>query len=505
MASSSPKVVIVGAGVAGVTTAAWLVNNHVNDVFILEAQDYIGGRVKGVIVDGNNIDLGAQFIHGREGNPAYNIAQKLGTVASLSDDYQSMRLQNLPKEFRMSNGDKIDGDKVRHLLQFLDNELDIRFTKIQSGSTISDGELFKQAYEKFLSPRRGSLSQAEVELYDSVYRWYSAYQKIDNATADLKDVSAWGAGQYKVLPGDRFTNTHGGMARLLKEIRDLVPDRVFQLNSPVTNINWSSANGVGADGKVVLTCKNGDLVEADHVVVTVSTGCMQASHEAMFTPPLPDAFQTALRHIGFGAIGKVFLKWERPFWKLHDADFFDSFELLWLDSHTIHIKSDRCQKKTRFGKPWWYGIQSVETVLDQPNMLEFWLTLDQIEIVEELDDDEVITVCHELLQHFLREYENIPKPVEVYRTKWLTNPYIRGTYSYPKCDICEEDWLHLGKSLPSPENPRVLFAGEAYSIDFISTFHGALLSGLKAADQILKVHGKQSSGSLIDLIGQSKN
>ncbi|CAG5127336.1 unnamed protein product, partial [Candidula unifasciata] len=147
----------------------------------------------------------------------------------------------------------------------------------------------------------------------------------------------------------------------------------------------------------------------------------------------------------------IFLKFEKPFWNLHGTDYFDSFELLWLDSHSISIKSDRCQKKTRFGKPWWYGIQSVETVLDQPNMLEFWLTLDQVEIVEALEDNEVIDVCHELLQHFLREYGNIPKPVEIYRTKWLSNPFIRGTYSYPTCDICEEDLLHLGRPLPSPE------------------------------------------------------
>ncbi|CAG5116424.1 unnamed protein product [Candidula unifasciata] len=305
MDTSSPKVVIVGAGVAGVTAAAWLVNNGVSDVEVLEAQDYIGGRVKGQVVDGKNIDLGAQFIHGREGNPAFDIAQKLGTVVHLEDQYQSTKLQNAPREFLTSSGEKIDGHKVLPLLQFLDSELNIRFTKIPCGSRTSDGELFIRAYQKFLSPRRETLSHAEIELYDAVYRWYVAYHKIDNAVADLNDVSAWGASQYNVLPGDRFTNTHGGMAALLKAICGLVPEELFQLNTPVTNINWSSVKEARTDGKVVITCRSGNLVEADHVVVTVSTGCMQANHKTLFTPSLPDAFQTALDHIGFGGIGKV--------------------------------------------------------------------------------------------------------------------------------------------------------------------------------------------------------
>ena len=36
--------VIVGAGVAGISTAIHLFDKHYNDLIILEAQDYIGGR-----------------------------------------------------------------------------------------------------------------------------------------------------------------------------------------------------------------------------------------------------------------------------------------------------------------------------------------------------------------------------------------------------------------------------------------------------------------------------
>lgn len=43
---SKTKVVVVGAGMAGLTAASKLVNSGVTDVVVLEAQDYIGGRIK---------------------------------------------------------------------------------------------------------------------------------------------------------------------------------------------------------------------------------------------------------------------------------------------------------------------------------------------------------------------------------------------------------------------------------------------------------------------------
>ena len=46
----SPSVVVVGAGVAGVSAALSLIHNGIDDVVILEAQDYIGGRVKAVSI-----------------------------------------------------------------------------------------------------------------------------------------------------------------------------------------------------------------------------------------------------------------------------------------------------------------------------------------------------------------------------------------------------------------------------------------------------------------------
>lgn len=63
--------IIVGAGVSGLQCAFDLVRKHNirnENILVLEAQDYVGGRVRQVqdFVKGVNIDVGAEFLHGSQ-------------------------------------------------------------------------------------------------------------------------------------------------------------------------------------------------------------------------------------------------------------------------------------------------------------------------------------------------------------------------------------------------------------------------------------------------------
>lgn len=73
------KVLILGAGVAGITAAKTLQDNGINDFLILEAQDYIGGRFKQKSFAGVNIEEGANWIHYAEDEetvPLWSLKQK---------------------------------------------------------------------------------------------------------------------------------------------------------------------------------------------------------------------------------------------------------------------------------------------------------------------------------------------------------------------------------------------------------------------------------------------
>src|ERR1700731_3825024 len=64
MANNMYDIVVVGAGMAGLTAARALAERG-RKVLVVEAQDRIGGRIWTRHVGDEAIELGAEFIHGR--------------------------------------------------------------------------------------------------------------------------------------------------------------------------------------------------------------------------------------------------------------------------------------------------------------------------------------------------------------------------------------------------------------------------------------------------------
>ena len=84
------KVLILGAGSAGITAAKMLYDQGIKDFLVLEAQDYIGGRMKKVPFAGANVEEGANWIHyvDEEDNPLSSLARKYkmkGHMSNYSD------------------------------------------------------------------------------------------------------------------------------------------------------------------------------------------------------------------------------------------------------------------------------------------------------------------------------------------------------------------------------------------------------------------------------------
>ena len=67
--SSSPvkmnktKILILGAGLSGVTAAKTLLDKGITDFLILDGKNYTGGRIHAVPFSGLNIEAGANWIH----------------------------------------------------------------------------------------------------------------------------------------------------------------------------------------------------------------------------------------------------------------------------------------------------------------------------------------------------------------------------------------------------------------------------------------------------------
>lgn len=97
----SPKIIIIGAGASGIAAATRLLDNGINDVIVLEAENRIGGRVCSVDFGGSVVDLGGQWCHGEKNNIVYEMVKDLNLLGTSHNNYQD-------NTYYLSNGKIID-------------------------------------------------------------------------------------------------------------------------------------------------------------------------------------------------------------------------------------------------------------------------------------------------------------------------------------------------------------------------------------------------------------
>lgn len=68
------KIIIIGAGAAGISAAARLIERGLENIIILEGKDRIGGRIHTVEFSDNVVELGAQWVHGEHENIVFDLA-----------------------------------------------------------------------------------------------------------------------------------------------------------------------------------------------------------------------------------------------------------------------------------------------------------------------------------------------------------------------------------------------------------------------------------------------
>lgn len=95
--------------------------------------------------------------------------------------------------------------------------------------------------------------------------------------------------------------------------------------------------------------------------------------------------------------------------------------------------------------------------------------------------------------------KEIPEPTGYLVARWNQDPYSLGSYSYVPVGSKQS----LRRQIGMPVENRIFFAGEATSQYFPSTVHGAFLSGVRAAYEIMFADTKEdlmeNSSGPIDL------
>ncbi|XP_074041191.1 uncharacterized protein isoform X2 [Leptinotarsa decemlineata] len=441
------KIVIVGAGMAGLGAAYELTKLHFDDFLVIEAQEQPGGRVRAITVDGKPLDLGAQWLHGKE-NPLYDLALKHNLLTEIiSEEGSGKYVRNDGVVFDEDLVDEVETEVERIIeecVAFLHEEI---FPN-------SLGDFLFQKFAEYLESCDDSDEEREMKL--QLFDWHVRYQMIDNSCESLYKLSAKWWGTYLCDDNSALSNLKNGFGSIVNVIVDQIPRDNIVYNTCLRNVRL--------EGPLIkLTCDN-RTVTCDHLILTPSLGVLKDFNG--LDTVLTQSHNDAITNMGFHSIGKIFLFFNEKWW-----DDVMGFQLLWGPEEGLE-ENER----------WVRNISGFDVIHGHPNCLLGWLGGSAVRVMETLSEQEVGAICVKVLRKFLVDYQ-VPDPSKVFRSKWLSNPWIKGSYCNitPECDKSGLGTNKLSEPVYVDGVPRILLAGEAVNVTHHSTTHGAYESGHQQA------------------------
>jgi monoamine oxidase len=298
-------VVVIGAGLAGLTAARELTRQGV-DVVVLEGRDRVGGRTNSAMLAGVPVDLGASFI-GPTQDAVSKLAADLGcpTTPTYHDGANLIRWRGKVRSYS-GTIPKLS------LLQLLDiGRIQWQFERIAAGVDIRS---------PWASPDAAKLDAVSL----------GAWQRSVKATTGSRDLMAimsrvtWGAepDEVSMLHAVRYVKTSGGLDRMLDVVggaqqdhfpggshelsvrmADELGDRV-RLGATVTRIEWSA--------DAVAVNSSAGVVEARRAVLAVAPA---QRLDIDIAPAPPIEYQQLAQRWPLGALTKTYAAYPRPFWR----------------------------------------------------------------------------------------------------------------------------------------------------------------------------------------------
>ncbi|KPI36211.1 Lysine-specific histone demethylase 1A [Cyphellophora attinorum] len=322
----------------------------------------------------------------------------------------------------------------------------------------------------------GSVMNAGIEQYQQfldlkpyalrLINWHFANLEYANAcNVDKLSLRAWDQDI-----GNEFEGEHaqvvGGYQQFPRALWRYPEALDVRTNKPVQAIHYGAA---GLGGKPTVVCEDGEAIEADRVVFSAPLGVLK-EQAIKFDPPLPQWKADAIKRMGFGLLNKLIMVFEKPFWDTER----DMFGLL----RAPRDSAGQEQANYKQCRGQFYLFWNCIDTSGLPVLIAL-MAGEAAHEAERTPDAFLVEDClHQLRNVF--GHQNVPSPVESIVTRWGSDRFARGTYSYVAAEAKANDY----DTLAAPISNTLFFAGEATIATHPATVHGAYLSGLRAAHEV---------------------
>ena len=448
MSEITRDVVIVGAGVTGLTAATELTKAGAS-VAVLEARDRIGGRLWTDVIDGAMLELGGQWV-----SPDQDAL--IETIDELElETYQRYR-----------EGDSVYIGPDGALVRFTG---DVFPVGPDTARVIAELTERLDAMVAEIDPDRPWAHPKAAE-WDSISweAWLRAQSDDDEAVRNLAFATgsamltkpthafsllqsllmAASAGSYSHLVDADFIldkRVVGGLQRVPLALAERLGDDVF-LRQPVRTLEWGEAGVTAIADGITVRARRAILALAPVLYPRIS-----------FMPPLPRLQHQMHQHLSMGFVIKVHAVYERPFWREQglSGTAFSPYEL----SHEAYDNTN-------------HG--------DERGTLVGFVSDRNADDLFRLSAEERKQRILESLSHYYGP--QALNPVVYYESDWGSEEWTRGAYA-ASFDL---GGLHrYGAELRSPVGP-IRFACSDLAGAGYQHVDGAIRMGRLAAQQILQ-------------------
>jgi monoamine oxidase len=431
--SFSADVLVIGAGMAGLTAARALAEAGLR-VLMLEAQNRVGGRILTERVGDQVIELGAEFVHGR---PPELLALIEEAGLTLTERDGAM--------LSFENG-RLIGNGAEESKE----ERDDLFAPLEKLENLSGPDL---SFAEFLE--REQIPEISQEDRFALIGYVEGFN-----AADHHKISAASLGRQQqaedAIEGDRAFHITGGYDQLPEYLARCVEARggALRADTRVQRVAWQP-------GRVEVETNQGSF-SARQAIVTLPLGVLQSG--SVVFDPAPGEILEQARRLHMGQVIRITLHLRERFWEtlppqpeLSELSFLftrGAVPSVWWTTHPV-------PSRTLTG--WTGGPRSAKLLGLSAEELGR-LACDQLAEVFHLDAAYVRAQMLGCSTH-----------------NWQADPNALGAYSY-----IGVGGLDAPERLAEPVAETLYFAGEHTDTTAQwGTVHAALRSGLRAARQVL--------------------
>eukprot|EP01127_Copromyxa_protea_P002803 TRINITY_DN12748_c0_g1_i1.p1 TRINITY_DN12748_c0_g1~~TRINITY_DN12748_c0_g1_i1.p1 ORF type:complete len:467 (+),score=104.06 TRINITY_DN12748_c0_g1_i1:9-1409(+) len=423
-------VVVIGAGTSGLYATLTLQKVNPNlRVLVVEANDYVGGRVKTdeSFAPPLRFPLGAEFIH--DDYEGHLLREYIATKG------WELETRHWPNYYWVSSDNEFvlpqDRPEVNEMMQLL--------AKVPIEEVPEDSSLLDWLKAK-------GFSQFQINsIVPLTNDWGGLPHRVgmrDMVEMYKKDIVSEEGETYAVIKDRLLSDVIDEMA---KEVREI------WLNWPVTKINDKV-------GIVEVHGPRGDVLTCKKVIVTVSVNVLK-TNGIEFSPPLPQEKTTILEKVETANLVKGHFVFDEAFWLKKYPDMWDVCCVGPVLVPEIWMKTSK-----------------------EGHYITCYVALNETTKQGSYEEKQLLQGMLEQLDRMFGNAQD-PRPATKHLVAqkladWKRNPYIGGGYVYPNIGIVPGDKTRLAQPIGN-----IHFCGEAYQEIIDPCLQACMKSGQRAAEE----------------------